>query len=107
VTNNSEIEKFQRWLQSELAESYKIEDSEERNRRLQQIEIAIAEAIRYRELANLIGGSVAAPFVEREEPVRSTNSDEVKPVTSDAGECPSCGAPKSADIDFCTVCGDY
>ena len=107
MPNHSEIGKFQRWLQSELAESYKIEDPAERSRRMLQIEIAIAESIRYSELVNLIGDSIASPFVEREQPVRPTSNDEIKPIASEAGECPNCGAPKSGDIDFCTVCGEY
>jgi hypothetical protein len=101
-----EIERFQRWLQSEMAIASNIEDPAERERRLIQLEISISEIVRYREIVNNLGGSVASPFVERESPVRETSNSEVKP-SSTMGECHSCGAKMTGDLDFCPVCGEF
>ena len=40
VIDASELERFQRWLQSEIATASSLEDKMDRERRLQQIEIA-------------------------------------------------------------------
>ncbi|HJM13634.1 MAG TPA: hypothetical protein QF641_03990 [Candidatus Thalassarchaeaceae archaeon] len=106
MSGNSEIERFQRWLQSELSLASDIEDPLERDRRQTQLEIAISEALRFRETLESIGGSVAAPFVERESPVRKPTNIEVKPSVA-LGECHSCGAKMSGDIEFCPVCGEF
>ena len=106
MSGNSEIERFQRWLQSELSLASDIEDPLERDRRQTQLEIAISETLRFRETVDSIGGPVAAPFVERESPVRNPTNHEVKPSVA-LGECHSCGAKKSDDIEFCPVCGEF
>ncbi len=107
MSNATDIRRFQRWLQAELAETANIEDTAERERRRLQIEIAIAEAIRFEELIERWGDSVAAPFVDRESPTRVSSQHEVAPTPKEGGECPSCGAAMSQDIDFCPVCGEF
>jgi|TARA_B100000959_G_scaffold234588_1_gene252474 hypothetical protein len=107
VSNTTDIRRFQRWLQAELAETTNIEDSRERERRRLQVEIAIAEAIRFRELIERFGDSVAAPFVDIESPTRVASQNEVTASPKECGECPSCGAAMSQDIDFCPVCGEF
>ena len=47
----SEMENFQRWLQTQLSMTSSIEDPIERERRRLQIESAIREAIAFRELS--------------------------------------------------------
>ena len=106
VKGHSDLEKFQRWLQSELAEASILEDPDERERRLVQIEIAIAEVIRFNKLLDGVENAVAAPFVQREEPVRSPGNSEIKP-TVITGECHKCGASRSSDLEFCPVCGEF
>ena len=102
----SELERFQRWLQSELAMATSIEDKTDRDRRLLQIEIAISEVVRYREILINLESTTSSPFVERESKVREQNNTDVKPVTK-IGECHSCGAEKISDLQFCPVCGEF
>tara|TARA_Y100000768_G_scaffold379630_1_gene355620 strand:- start:214 stop:534 length:321 start_codon:yes stop_codon:yes gene_type:complete len=106
VESTSEIERFQRWLQSELAEASSIEDKGERERRLLQIDIAISETIRYRGILENLEKSTSSPFVYRANPVRKPSNSEVKPI-SKSGECHICGAIKSNDLEFCPVCGEF
>ncbi len=42
VADTSELERFQRWLQSELANASLIDDKDDRGRRTLQIELAIS-----------------------------------------------------------------
>lgn len=107
MPNTNDISRFQRWLQAELAETTNIEDSNERDRRRLQIEIAIAEAIRFGELIERLGDSVAAPFVDRESSTRVASQHEVAPTPKEGGGCPKCGAAMSHDIEFCPVCGEF
>ena len=107
MPSTTDISRFQRWLQAELAETANIEDSNERERRRLQIEIAIAEAIRFGELIERLGDSVAAPFVDRESPTSVASQHEVAPTPKEGGECPKCSAAMSQDIDFCPVCGEF
>ena len=106
VIDTSELERFQRWLQSELAIATSIEDKTDRDRRLLQIEIAISEVVRYREILHNLESTTSSTFVERESKVREQNNTDVKPVTK-IGECHSCGAEKISDLEFCPVCGEF
>ena len=106
MIDTSELERFQRWLQSELAIATSIEDKTNRDRRLLQIQIAISEVVRYREILNNLESTTSSPFVERESKVREQNNTDVKPVTK-MGECHSCGAEKISDLQFCPVCGEF
>ena len=106
MIDTSELERFQRWLQSELAIATSIEDKTDRDRRLLQIQIAISEVVRYREILNNLESTTSSPFVERDSKVREQNNTDVKPVTK-MGECHSCGAEKISDLQFCPVCGEF
>ena len=64
MAEQSDIEKFQRWLQSQLDDVKSIEDAEERERRQIQLESAIQEAINFRNLMSLVQ-DIAPPFFER------------------------------------------
>ena len=50
MIETSELERFQRWLQSELANASLIDDKDDKGRRTLQIELAISEVMRYREI---------------------------------------------------------
>ena len=104
---DQELQRFQRWLQSELSETSGIDDPSDKERRRSQIEITISEVIRYRELIDSLGSTVSAPFVERESPVRQSASVDISPENNEEGFCNSCGARLSNDLEFCTVCGDF
>ena len=106
VVDTSELERFQRWLQSELANASLLDDKDDKERRTIQIELAISEVMRYREILSSLDQSNASPFVEREKSVRVQNNSEVKPVTK-SGECHSCGAEKLSDLQFCPICGEF
>ena len=106
MIDTSELERYQRWLQSELAIATSIEDKTDRNRRLLQIEIAISEVVRYREVLSSLESTTSSPFVERDSTVKEQSNTDVKPVTK-TGECHSCGAEKISDLKFCPVCGEF
>ena len=102
----SDIDRFQRWLQSEMAIASKIEDPTERERRLLQLDISISEVVRYRDIVHSLGGTVASPFAERDSPVRENSNSDVKPSKS-VGECHSFGSKMTGDLEFCPVCGEF
>ncbi len=105
MSEQSDIEKFQRWLQSQLDDVKAIEDIEERERRQIQLECAIQETINFRSLMSLVQ-DIAPPFVERESPVRVVSDEKVSKNSSD-GYCLSCDKPITSDIDFCINCGEF
>ena len=74
MSEQSDIEKFQRWLQSQLDDVKAIEDIEERERRQIQLECAIQETINFRSLMSLVQ-DIAPPFLERESPVRVVSDE--------------------------------
>ena len=106
VIDSSELERFQRWLQSELAIASSVEDKVDRERRLMQIEMAISEVVRYREILTTLENSTTSPFVERDVAVRVQSNSDVKPEAK-IGECHSCGSVKISDLEFCPVCGEF
>ena len=105
MAEQSDIEKFQRWLQSQLDDVKSIEDAEERERRQIQLESAIQEAINFRNLMSLVQ-DIAPPFVERESSVRVVSDEEVVKESSGAF-CSSCEKTISQELDFCTNCGEF
>jgi hypothetical protein len=105
MAEQSDIEKFQRWLQSQLDDVKSIEDAEERERRQIQLESAIQEAINFRNLMSLVQ-DIAPPFVERESSVRVVSDEEVFKESS-GDFCSSCEKPITPELDFCTSCGEF
>ena len=103
---DGELDIFQRWLQSRLADTKNIESDVERIRTSNRIQIAIQECINYRQVVN-VQQSVANPFVTRDQPVRSVNESEVKPVSSVTGVCTNCEADLTGDLEFCPLCGEF
>jgi hypothetical protein len=102
----SDIERFQRWLQSILAETENIENEKEKLRRQIQIESAIQETIRYKELIS-ISEEIAPPFVERNSPVRVFDQNESVKKENTNSTCGSCEKQISPDLEFCPNCGDF
>ena len=101
-----ELDRFQRWLQSRLADAEKIESVDERLRTSNRIQNAIQECINFRQAIN-VQQTVANPFVTRDKPVRAVNESEVKPVSSITGICNKCEAELTGDLEFCPLCGEY
>ncbi len=106
MKGDDELDRFQRWLQSRLADAEKIESEDERIRTSNRIQNAIQECINFKQSVS-VQQSVANPFVIREEPVRTVNESEVKAVTSTTGICSNCEADLSGDLDFCSLCGEF
>ena len=103
---DGELDIFQRWLQSRLADTENIESDDERIRTSNRIQNAIQECINYKQ-AVYVQQSVANPFVMRDQPVRPVNESEVKPVSSVTGVCTNCQADLTGDLEFCPLCGDF
>ena len=102
---DGELDRFQRWLQSRLADAGKIE-SDERTRTSNRLQNAIQECINYKQAVN-VQQSVANPFVLRDQPIRPVNESEVKSVSSVAGICTNCEADLTGDLEFCPLCGEF
>ena len=103
----SEMENFQRWLQTQLSMSSSIEDPIERERRRLQIESAIREAIAFRESLKILEElQVSPPFVNTESSVRSISEPSQNNSGSDNLRCPNCDSELDQDLGFCTICGE-
>lgn len=107
VSNSRDIERYQRWMQIQLAETENIEDLGERERRRLQLEISISEVIKYREFIEKLDDRISSPFVEVTNEILPTPDKEVTTKVKVSGECASCGEALSPDIDFCPVCGNF
>ncbi|MEL0268813.1 MAG: hypothetical protein VXA14_06865, partial [Euryarchaeota archaeon] len=78
MSAEGDLDRFQRWLQSRLADAEKIESDDDRLRTTNRIQSAIQECINFKQLVN-VQHAVANPFVDRDKPVRPVNEDEVRP----------------------------
>ena len=102
------VEEFMRHLQASLDDAMDIEDKLERHERILQIEIAIQEAIifknRYNELVNHgIDPLVLVSQKEGQEaPPPATKS---QALSIGGSSCSNCGAALDPDLDFCPACG--
>ncbi|MED5273798.1 MAG: hypothetical protein VX865_02320 [Candidatus Thermoplasmatota archaeon] len=103
----SEMENFQRWLQTQLSMTSSIEDPVDRERRRLQIESAIREAIAFRESLKILEElKVSPPFVNSEKSVRSISEAPSNNSKADNTMCPICDSDIEQDLGFCTVCGE-
>ncbi|MBP51239.1 MAG: hypothetical protein CMA68_04090 [Euryarchaeota archaeon] len=107
MSDTSEMENFQRWLQTQLSLTASIEEPSERERRRLQIESAIREAISFRESLEMLADlQVSPPFVSAESSVRKIS----EPITPDkeniSSRCPKCDSEVEHELGFCTMCGE-
>ena len=100
MSGTSELDRFQRWLQSRLADLERIESEEERVRVSNRLQNAIQECMK-------LNDSVQNPFITRDEPVRVINETEVKAENNSVGRCSKCDAELLGDLDFCSLCGEF
>lgn len=107
VSNTRDIERYQRWMQIQLAETENIEDLDERDRRRLQLEISISEIIKYREFLEKLDDRISSPFVEVTNEILPKPDQEVTATVKVSGECATCGESLSPDIDFCPFCGNF
>tara|TARA_B100001287_G_C22680728_1_gene530212 strand:- start:1375 stop:1713 length:339 start_codon:yes stop_codon:yes gene_type:complete len=102
------VDEFMRHLQASLDEAMEIEDKIERHDRILQLEIAIQEAIifknRYQELVS--HGIDPLVLVSQrdgqEAPPPATKS---QALTLGTTSCSVCGSTLDPDLDFCPACG--
>ena len=87
MSNTRDIDRFQRWMQIQLAETDNIEDIDERERRRLQLEISISEVIKYREFLEKLDDRVSSPFVEVSNEILPKINQEVKATAKVSGEC--------------------
>jgi hypothetical protein len=106
MSGTSELDRFQRWLQSRLADLDRIESEEERIRVSNRLQNAIQECINFKQTMKL-NDSVQNPFITRDEPVRVINETEVKAESNSVGRCNKCDAELLGDLDFCSLCGEF
>ena len=106
MSDTSELDRFQRWLQSRLADLDRIESQEERIRISNRLQNAIQECINFQQNMKL-NDSIENPFITRDEPVRVINETEVKSEKHSVGRCNKCDAELLGDLDFCSLCGEF
>jgi len=106
MTSDGELERFQRWLQSRLADAEKIESKADRHRTVTRLQSAIQECINFRQSLEA-HQAVEDPFIMRESPVRAVTEGEVRSTVSADGHCSSCNAQMAADLEFCPLCGKF
>ncbi|MAV60048.1 MAG: hypothetical protein CND89_02625 [Marine Group II euryarchaeote MED-G38] len=107
MSESSDIVKFQRWLQSQLSEAENIDDPKEKQRRILRLDAALSETIFFRELLETIDNVIESPFVQRENPVRNTNRQEVTIKQNNSLLCSKCNGEIDAELKFCLLCGEY
>ena len=102
------VEEFMRHLQASLDEAMQIEDKIERNDRILQLEIAIQEAIIFKNRYNELVSHGLDPLVlvsqkqGQETPPPATKS---QALTLGMTNCEKCGAALEQELDFCLACG--
>ena len=106
MSDTSELDRFQRWLQSRLADLDRIESQEERIRISNRLQNAIQECINFKQNMKL-NDSIENPFITRDEPVRAINESEVTSEKISVGRCNKCDAELLGDLDFCSLCGEF
>ena len=106
MSGTSELDRFQRWLQSRLADLDRIESQEERIRISNRLQNAIQECINFKQNMKL-NDSIENPFITRDEPVRAINESEVTSEKISVGRCNKCDAELLGDLDFCSLCGEF
>ena len=103
------LEEFMRHLQAGLDEAMEIDDEIERNDRILQLEIAIQEAIIFKNRYQELVSHGIDPLVL----VKQKDGEEMPPpvtksqaLTLGVSTCTKCGATLDAELDFCPTCGE-
>ena len=102
------VDEFMRHLQASLDEAMEIEDKIERHDRILQLEIAIQEAIIFKNRYHELVSHGIDPLVlvsqrdGQEAPPPATKS---QALTLGTTSCSECGSTLDPDLDFCPACG--
>ena len=100
------LEEFRRWLQSEIIDIEEIEDGVDKAKRLQQLEMALQEAMAFDAAWEMRTEASIAPVV-REKSVRLlSTAPESESTPTSMGVCTSCDAEIDDDLPFCPACGE-
>ena len=100
------LEEFRRWLQSEIKEIEEIEDGVDKEKRLQQLEMALQEAMVFDVAWEMRSEAEITPVI-REKSVRLISpSPESESNPTSMGVCSSCDAEIDEDLAFCPACGE-
>ena len=102
------VEEFMRHLQASLDEAMQIEDKIERNDRILQLEIAIQEAIIFKNRYNeLVSHGIDPLVLVSQKPGQDTPPPATKSqaLTLGTTNCEKCGAALEQELDFCLACG--
>jgi len=100
------LEEFRRWLQSEINEIEDMEDGIDKSKRLQQLEMALQEAMVFDAAWELREESAITPVVRQKSVRLLSTSPESDSTPSSTGICTSCEAEIEDDLPFCPSCGE-
>ena len=108
MADGPHLDEFMRHLQACLYETMEIDDKIERNERILQLEIAIQEAIifknRYTELVS--HGLDPLLLVTQKEGVETPPpATKSQALTIGLSNCSKCGSTLDPDLPFCPACG--
>ncbi len=106
MEDGATVNQLQRYLQDQLVEAEDISNLEERKKRILILESSLFEVIKFlksveeREL-------IESVIFEESSSVRLISSSDKGDIenTSNSEVCVKCDEPKSAEFDFCQVCG--
>ena len=68
-----------------------------------RLDAALSETIFFRELLETIDNVIESPFVQRENPVRNTNRQEVTIKPKNSLLCSKCNGEIDAELKFCLL----
>ena len=108
MADGPQLDEFMRHLQACLDETMEIDDKIERNERILQLEIAIQEAIifknRYTELVS--HGIDPLLLVAQKEGIETPPpATKSQAITLGLSNCSKCGSTLDPDLGFCPACG--
>ena len=108
MAEGPQLDDFMRHLQACLEEASQIADQIERDERILQLEIAIQEAIIFKNRFTELVSHGIDPLVL----VKANSTDETPPpatksqaLTLGISICEKCGSSLDSDLDFCPACG--
>ena len=100
------LEEFRRWLQSEIMDIEQIDGGVDKEKRLQQLAMALQEAMVFDAAWEMRTEASIDPVI-REKSVRLLSSaPESESNITSMGVCTSCDAEIDEDLEFCPACGE-
>ena len=98
---------FGKWLQIEIADAETLPDSVDKNKRLLHLEAALQEAMAF-EAAWELRMNAESQITQVESSVRLVSTSPSEDLgAKESGACSNCGEPMTAEIEFCSSCGNF